>query len=115
MGFDMMIQLHFNICPTTGEPYSWLPTGKVYIDIKDYIIPEEYRKWVELRGSHLHSYIQWCEGSTMSCELDYFLHFFPEWEEIDEYDWWTEEDHEEFKAALEYLVKRPGYMISWSY
>ena len=115
MGFDMMIELHLSMCPTNGKPYAWKDSDKVYVDLNDYIIPEEYRKWIQLRGSHLYAYIQWCDESTTSCEIAYFLEFFPEWEEVDEHDWWTEEDHRAFKATLEYLIQRPGYVISWSY
>ena len=113
MGFDLSIQLHLCMCPQSGIPFAWdTYLGKTYVNLSDYVVPPEFRKWVQARGRHFHSYILWCDESTSSCDVGLFLENFPEWKDVDN---WTEKDHNEFKAALEYFARYPGYVVSWSY
>ena len=57
MGFDLTIELHFDMCASTGKPYVWRrhTLTKQYIDINTYTIPERFRKWCQARGSHFHA------------------------------------------------------------
>lgn len=51
-----------------------------------------------------------------------FLDDFPEWADVwnemgpdaDEYDW-TEDDHYEFKEAIEWFAAKSNFTVSWSY
>lgn len=117
----MTIQLHLQICPATGKPYVWgNATGaRIYIDISTYVLPERFRKWCQARGRQFHAYIESFDTTNDSMDPVSFLHSFPSWEHVraslgDDNEW-TEDDHNEFKAAVEYMAERPGYMLVWSY
>ena len=121
MGFDMTIKLHFEMCSSTGKPYVWRrhTCTKQYIDNNSYTIPERFRKWCQARGSHFHAYIASFDTTNDAMDSEGFLQFFPSWitvqSLIGDNARWTEHDHNEFKAALEYLAEKPGYMLVWSY
>ena len=122
MGFDLNIIVNINIDEVTGLPYilQLNPLVKKPYNPEDYKIPEEYRKWIVQRGHHFHAYIKYFDDSTIQCDVDIFLHYYPKWEDakyniLDE-DEWKEEDHNEFKKCLKWLVSKPGvFGIRWSY
>jgi len=117
--FNMKIELHMQMCPISGLP---VIHSKIYdeqfINIKDYVIPEKFRKWCSYKGTQFHAYILELDNEHhTSMNVKSFLDNFPEWEDIKENfgNEWTEEDHNEFKEVVEYLAERPGYVLSWSY
>jgi hypothetical protein len=127
MGFDFNIQVCFSLCTVTGKPYFW---KKEKLE-KDYnlptiVVPEEHRRFLQLRGRFLHIYTDILnENNTFSADIDTLLDNFPTWEDIEndscysEYAnhcEWTEEDHNNFKAALEWFQSQPYYYnADWSY
>lgn len=123
MGFDLNIIINISIDEVTGLPYVWgnLNENKIKsYNPEEYQIPEEYRKWIHQRGHHFHVYIKMFDDSTTQCNADTFLNYYPIWKDI-KYDIlnddeWTEENHNEFKKCLEWLVSKPGvFGITWSY
>ena len=123
MGFDLNIIINVSIDELTGLPFVWVNSDENKIkpyNPEDYKIPEEYRKYIHQRGHHFHAYIKNFDDSTMQCDADIFLHYYPKWEDI-KYDIlnddeWNEESHKEFKKCLKWLVSKPGiFGLRWSY
>jgi len=129
MGFDFYIHLCFSMCPSTGKPYVWKHTPEGVE--KDYqlptvVVPEEHRRFLQLRGRFLHIYTdEFNENDIFSADIDALLEKFPGWDfikndtrysEYAENCDWTEKDHYEFKAALEWCLSQPHwYMANWNY
>lgn len=127
MGFDFSIQLSLCLCPNTGKPFVYKTEGNTLV--KDYtfpeiIVPEEHRRFLSLRGHHLHAYTD-CFNQDNICDIDVvtFLDAFPSWDEVDEnkyycsedYDW-HEEDHDAFQAALKWFSEQSyTFRASWCY
>jgi hypothetical protein len=122
MGFDLNVIINTQIDEVTGLPYilKLNPLFKKPYNPEDYKIPEEYRKYINQRGHHFHAYIKNFDDSTMQCDAEIFLHYYPKWDDakydILNEDEWTKEDHYEFKECLKWLVSKSGvFGISWSY
>lgn len=127
MGFDFNILYGFFICPKTGKPYAFKDDDtKLTQDFTLQVspLPEQYRRFVQLRGPWLHVYTE--EFSTQdifTVPISRLLEIFPSWDYVKASafcdmleDEWTEEDHHGFKAALEWFEARghPAY-ATWSY
>ena len=127
MGFDINISLELQICSKTGRPFLWTHTlEKLYdINLANYTIPSELRHYAKGRGSIFYAYTApFNERDQYSTDVDSFLDEFPSWDDVassDEYKnyephEWKEEDHNKFKALLEWCAKKDsGFRISWSY
>jgi hypothetical protein len=122
MGFDLIISLDLSINEHTGLPFVYGPNCErlPYVP-SDFEVPHKYRKWVQRRGSVFHLYIKGHEGYMTSAEN--FLDRFPGWADVcnemgpngaQEYDW-TEDDHYDFKKAIEWFAKKNHFTVSWSY
>lgn len=127
MGFDLFIQLHMNIHLGTGLPFLYKIRGTQVVtelyDPETYRVPEEHRKYLTQRGSHFHHYIQdFVDNHTNNTDASTFLMCYPSWESIkeecneDELAGWTEEDHNGFRKALEWMKGTSApFMVYWSY
>ena len=126
MGFDFYIQLCLNLCDATGKPYIFNEKSEKDYVLPNIVIPEQHRRFLKLRGRFLHIYTDDLnDHNIFSADVDALLEKFPDWDEIkndefysecvEEYEW-TEDDHNKFKAALEWLQNQPyHYSASWSY
>jgi hypothetical protein len=118
MGFDLEISCRLRLCHQTGTMFFYKSDlTKEYV-IPNIVVPEQFRRFINQHGYYLRLYTsQSTDGATSA---DNFLDKFPEWTEIlkdnDYEESWTEEDHNLFKEALEWLVKQPiGFIVSWSF
>jgi hypothetical protein len=131
MGFDFGIRINLEIDERTGMPIvHYVNNGfldkKIY-DPTEFQIPEKFRKYIEQRGHHFHSYIMQFPESCFETDVNSFLSVYPEWDYvvlqneifyIDE-EGWNEQSHNEFKEFLEWMVEKSPYIsvfqIYWSY
>ena len=115
MGFDLFIQISLPVNPTTGAPSVWLANGTYGPFVPDdYTVPEMFRQFLWQRGPHWHKYIERFDDS-FDCTAGEFLHNYPEWSDLEGWDWWTEADHDSFKAALSWFSEKGCFRLSWSY
>jgi hypothetical protein len=124
MGFDLNIHADLLICSDTGKPYFYIPDGsrmRIY-DLSKLVVPKEYRRFLNQRGSIFHAYTTCVfeNNDITSVSVYEFLEKYPSWEDVKTYDeecnYWTEKDHNEFKAALEWFNHDYiHYRIDWSY
>lgn len=124
MGFDMNITINLLIDPDTGLPAVRSRNGDLHPFVLDeFAVPVHYRKWLHQKGSHLHNYIMGFDGEYNS-DAWYFLHVFPDWDDISQnfdahidnwVDGWTENEHDEFRKALEWFASKDVFTVSWSY
>jgi len=121
MGFDFDILLSLRIDKATGLPIvGW--TTPVPYSPEDHQVPENFRKFLKMRGHHLRYYTQTAEldsGGTL-VDAASFKFYFPTWESInDECDWsnydWSEELHHEFKEAVTWFAEKDIFTVQWSY
>ena len=123
MGFDLSITLNLHIDPKTGLPYVW---GKNYEKIpyvqSEFEVPEKYRRWVQERGHHFHIYIKKFDEYGHTVDVEQFLYEYPSWLTVKkelgdnwEYEYWTEEEHNSFKEALEWFTSKNNFVVDWSY
>jgi hypothetical protein len=124
MGFDLTLELRLRMNPDTGIPdlgwdidVSGRATRIAYV-AENYICPEKYRKWTNLRGRYLHMYVAPFDTEEVyEAEGCTFYRMMPTWDSIkeqaEEYDW-EEDDHYKFVEAMEWFSK-PGFYVSWSY
>ena len=125
MGFDFFLELRLRINENTGLPdIGWqFDASGVAFRIpyvpEEYVVPEKYRKWTRLRGSHLHMYITTFMDNETECDAQHFFSSIPSWDSIKEkaevYEYWTLEAHSEFVEAMAWFASRPGFYITWSY
>ena len=126
MGFDLYIRIEMEIDEKTGLPLVYY-INEGFLDKKPYNpaefqIPKEYRKYIEQSGHHLYNYIKGFSPDCVKCAVRDFLDLYPEWIDIKEdlYQFeWSEQDHDEFKDALKWMVNKSPYIcifdICWSY
>ena len=126
MGFDFYIKLRLSLCETTGKPcfYEYIDgTFKINYDIGSITVPEEYRRFLTMRGHHMRLYTEDVNISQdyYDADISELLEVFPSWDEVEEstlvkrYDW-TKQDHDAFYAALEWFNKQSyTFYASWSY
>ena len=117
----MIVSLQLPIDPVSGQPSEYTATGMKPVNLCNYVVPEEHRKYIRNRGWLFHEYVKlWREEiGTQGCLL-LFRGCIPTWDEfkcripLDWVDEWTETKHNEFKAAMEWFGSK-GYMVTWSY
>jgi hypothetical protein len=124
MGFDLNISTDLMICSDTGKPYFYIPDGsrmRIY-DLSKLVVPKEYRRFLNQRGSIFHAYTTCVfeNDDITNVSVYEFLEKYPSWTDVKTYDeectYWTEKDHNEFKTALEWFNKDCiQYRINWSY
>ena len=121
MGFDLFVYLKLMMCPETGKPYYFGPKLEKIYGVPEFVIPKNLRDYLQGRGHHFFAYLRFLDYSERTeVDLAEFLENYPEWEEVlndESYeDYWSEEDHVNFKNLLNYL-KNLGYpfTLSWSY
>lgn len=120
MGFDLTVRLNVGIDPEIGIAFVWDMKTNTRMPFTpcEYIVPENFRKYLVQRGSHFHSYIKPYDETLISVER--FFDDYPDWQQIkDEIGTdWKKEDHDGFKQALTWMNtgKNNGvFSISWSY
>jgi hypothetical protein len=124
MGFDLNIHADLLICSDTGKPYFYISDGsrmRIY-DLSKLTVPKEHRRFLNQRGSIFHAYTTCVfeNNDIYNVSVYEFLEKYPSWDTVKTYDeecvYWTEKDHNEFKAALEWFNKDCiQYRIDWSY
>lgn len=133
MGFDLTVSVTMCIDPNTGSPYVNY-VNKNFLDKKPYDteefrIPEQYRKYIEQRGYQFHQYIKTFPLECFNVSARDFLQVYPEWQYVksgldvynyEDEEWeWTEQNHNEFKEFLEWMVEKSPYIcifeLYWSY
>ena len=125
MGFDFSIELCLRFCSTTGKPYVYDREFKKVFELPTVEVPEEHRRFVQLRGSIFHAYTEFYnEKDIYQVPVEGILEAFPEWEDVKSSSWyegykeedWSEADHNAFKKALEWFVAQPySFQASWCY
>jgi hypothetical protein len=125
MGFDLNIHVDLLICSDTGKPYFYISDGsrmRVY-DLSKLTVPKEHRRFLNQRGGIFHAYTTnvFENNDITNVSVYEFLEKYPSWTAVKDFDeecnhYWTEKDHNEFKAALEWFNKDCiMYRINWSY
>jgi hypothetical protein len=124
MGFDLNIHVDLLICSDTGKPYFYISDGsrmRVY-DLSKLTVPKEHRRFLNQRGGIFHAYTTCVfeNNDITNVSVYEFLEKYPSWTAVKDFDeectYWTEKDHNEFKAALEWFNKDCiEYRINWSY
>lgn len=126
MGFDLGIQARFNVSKEDGTFYVFGQKdgflAALPVNPSEYFVPKEHREWTASRGHIFHAYIQHISDDEFEVEAEYFLKKFPTWEQVtDHYIYdaverdWSEESHNQFKAAIEWFASKPGFYVTWSY
>jgi len=124
MGFDLFIHMTMLMDAETGKPFYYGKNGEKVYELPVVEIPEELRKYLYGRGHHFHVYTEkFNRKDIFEVSVSTFLERFPSWrkfEESDYYaeepDYWTREDHKNFKKLLKHLESQsPGFTVSWSY
>ena len=126
MGFDFYIKLRLSLCETTGKPcfYDYTDgTFKINYDVSSITVPEEYRRFLTMRGHYMQLYTQDVDISNdcFDADISQLLEVFPEWKDIESSELskryeWTEKDHNAFHEALKWFNKQKcAFYVSWSY
>ena len=129
MGLEIHIELHVQISESTGLPSVWLKEDDdffslVPFDPEDYIVPAEFRRFLNQKGKLFNIYIESFifENSIPEVDCSAFLTYFPSWEDVQnssDYEdcekFWTEKDHNEFKQAMEWFESKGSFYVTWSY
>lgn len=124
MGFDLYVTLNTHVDPETGAAFVYAASGgstvKKPFMSRDYIVPEMFRHCLQQRGPWFMPYVKRFGDYCNTCDAETFLHYYPEWKDVKKDNGvnnsdWTREDHNRFKAALEWLASMHVYGLSWSY
>ena len=122
MGFDLNIQAHLSVCQDTGRLFYYDRAFQKRYELTDLQVPQEHRHFLSMSGRHLVLYVEdLASRDYSSTHVSHFLEYFPAWEEIQDEELfqkygWTEEDHNAFHAALEWLSRQDiMYHVTLSY
>jgi hypothetical protein len=119
MGFDMSISCALSVCHETGRQYFVGKNGGKVFDLAQIaVVPEEFRRFLQLRGPVFYEYTRSFGQYETIVDAAIFLDGFPPWDEVecDEGCGWTSNDHNKFYAALEWFANADAnYIVSWSY
>lgn len=126
MGFDFFIMMELQMCERTGVPYftKYNPETKIRErchTIPMIEVPEDLRRYLSIRGHHMAAYVGFNNEYTDTVEM--LLEEFPDWETVleneavqEDPEYWTEDDHEKFRALLEWCVQQDvSFRAHWSY
>ena len=100
----------------TGLPIVWIqtPFGDDISSHTNYVVPNEYRKYLKQTGEHFKKYIHHLRAYVV--DADIFLRTYPRWEDIKIHtEQWTQREHNEFKKALEWFASKDAFILEWSY
>lgn len=129
MGFDINVTLTLQMCKKTGKPFYYgrnKETGyleKLY-GLPSVEVPPHLVQYLVGRGHHFYSYTKTLEVEDLGFNVSAgtFLQYYPSWEDVqqdEEYsdeNGWEEEDHNNFKALLEWCENSGlDFNVSWSY
>jgi hypothetical protein len=123
MGYDMYVILNVMINPISGIPCEYTSNGLIDLNLCNYVVPKEHRKYISNHGWIFDMYIpRMCKDDlSYSVEALYLAKHIPSWEEFKPKipaDWegeWLEVDHNGFKAAMEWFGAKGCYTVHWSY
>ena len=123
MGFDMWIVCALSVCQETGRTYFLRKNGVKEFDLTHLpVVPEEFRRFIQLRGSVLYEYTRSFPIHETTVDAVMFLDRFPPWDEVEleleEYAGceWSSLDHNKFFAAIEWFAySEASYVVNWSY
>lgn len=129
MGFDLYIHMCMIMDETTGKPFYYglnEETGKSekIFGLPIIEIPEELRKYMYLRGHHMHVYTdKFNRKDIYHVSSDTFLERFPSWTRYRDSDYyaddpsaWTHDDHRNLKKLLKFLeLQMVDFSVSWNY
>jgi hypothetical protein len=130
MGFDIMINVCFNMCSETGKPFYYKFDKNTQIlnriyEMPSIEVPQQLRKYLVGRGHLFHAYTDtFNERDVFQACADQFLEYYPTWEQVmaneefrdDIVDFWNEEDHTNFKKLLEWCTDQDfTFQVTWSY
>lgn len=132
MGFDIFIGLRLQIDEETGLSAIWGEdsdgkTELIPFNRTDYVVPEQFRRFITMGGHMFHAYIDLIGGGggeRFECDCSELLESYPLWEEVAEDVWyqdkgyeeiWKEADHDAFHAALKWFSSKSGFYLRWSY
>lgn len=95
MGFHWNLTIQVYVDPATGKPWVWSHDGelkKIPFVPEDWVLPEQFREFTDMRGHHLYHYIDCVEnmGYGHRADADILLHYFPIWDEIKDSENWLE-------------------------
>jgi len=118
MGFNIQINCTLEICPDTGKHFYYNRFEKIY-DMPQ-VIPEQYRKYVSMKGKHFRIYTNLITDDIVT-SVENFVDKYPKWSDIvEDPDYnedskiWNEDKHDQFYDALKWFSKQNiCYMISW--
>lgn len=124
MASAFMLTLRMFFDPMSGHAlvYSIKDEERIPFKPEDWQIPEEFRRFMEMRGDYINHYVRRVDRILNLHEIDaeIFLDiYFPQWinmkdkEEWDKYDW-NEETHNQFRKCLEWCVSKGRFNISWA-
>jgi hypothetical protein len=86
---------------------------------QDFIVPVDFRRFLSMRGPHLHLYIDHFPEQFSEVAVEIFLEKFPDWDfisaQIEDNDFWDEADHDQFRSALIWLASKHIFSVHWSY
>lgn len=115
MVFTISINCTFNICADTGRHFYYTGRGEKIYDMPQ-VIPGVHREYVNMSGDVFEIYTRLVTDET-STSVDNFVDKYPDWTDIEAEDYtadWSEEKHNGFYRALEWLAEQKiCYMIHW--
>jgi hypothetical protein len=105
------IQLKLDIDLLTGTPcYESYDSMKPYIQ-SEHVVPESYRKWLHgFACDGIFNMLLMTEGCIATIAEAY--ENYPSYDEMTEFDNWSEDDHEEFREALGWFAKDGIYLFA---
>lgn len=122
--FGILITLNLLIDPSTGNAYcgyrlnTGKPMTKIEYDPKKFCVPEQFRRFTDMKGSHLYHYINEVSEDTYYCTANNMLLNYPSWSSVSERmggGVWTENDHNAFEEALEWFSSKECFLLTWCY
>ena len=123
MGYYMYVMLQVPIDQTSGQPSEFNVRGLTTLNLCNYVVPEEHRKYINNHGWIFHEYVPKSCREDLGKHVDaaYMAKYIPDWTTFktripsDWVDEWTEDKHNGFKAAMEWFGMKGYYTVSWSF
>ena len=109
MSFEITICIKLDIDEYSGFPFVYGANGmKIAYTNEEFRVPEEFRKFVRLSGSHLRNYI-----GLPYISINEFISIYPKWSEvsIDPSSAWNEDLHDNYFAALLWFAEKGQYFV----
>jgi len=123
MSIDLYIRIVLYVDPDTGLPHVYKRINdkveKALYKAEDYKVPTEFCKYFYQHGKHFRYYTALFHSLERETTASSFLSTYPNWEDVYRYkkgvlNDWSEDDHNEFKKALEWFATKDDvFMIHW--